>query len=70
LLPTGHYSEIKIEQIFVFDVDARTITFRDGEELHPVVDVTLENGVVITGATIWSEFAGRQQRQSPVSTRI
>jgi Uma2 family endonuclease len=65
-----HYSEINIEQVFVFDVDAKTITFWDGEELRPVVDVKLGNGVVITGATIWSEFSRRQQRQSPVSTII
>jgi Uma2 family endonuclease len=65
-----HYSKIKISQIFVFDPVARTIANWDGEKLVQVTDVRLANGVVITGATIWSEFVKRQQRQVPAAMRI
>ncbi len=60
-----HYSEIKIEQIFVFDPDEKTIAAWDGEKLRPVIDVKLANGVTITGATIWLEFRKRQEQQHP-----
>jgi Uma2 family endonuclease len=60
-----HYSEIKIEQIFVFDADQKTIATWDGEKLQPVIDVKLANGVTITGATIWSEFMKLQAQQHP-----
>lgn len=60
-----HYSEIKIEQIFVFDADEKSIAVWDGAKLRPVADVKLANGVTITGATVWSEFMKRQQQQHP-----
>jgi len=65
-----HYSEIRIEQIFVFDTESRTITNWDGTKLVPVPDVKLGNGVTITGATIWSEFAKRQKQTPPASLVI
>ena len=64
------YSQSLIPQIFVFDPDAQTITSWDGTKLVPVTDVKLANGVTITGATIWSEFANRQQQQPPSSMTI
>jgi Uma2 family endonuclease len=65
-----HYTEIQIPAIFVFDPDRQTITSWDGAKLVPVTDVKLGNGVTITGATIWSEFAKRQQRQPPPASMI
>jgi Uma2 family endonuclease len=60
-----HYTEILIPAIFVFDPDAQTITSWDGTKLVPVTDVKLGNGVTITGATIWREFAKRLQPPAP-----
>jgi len=60
-----HYTEILIPAIFVFDPDAQTITSWDGTKLVPVTDVQLGNGVTITGATIWREFAKRLQPPAP-----
>jgi len=65
-----HYSEIGIEQIFVFDTEARTINNWDGTKLVSVPDVKLGNGVTITGATIWSEFVKRQKQTPPASLVI
>jgi len=65
-----HYTEIQIPVVFVFDPDAQTIARWDGTKLVPVSDVKLGNGVTITGATIWSEFAKRQQPQPPASMTI
>jgi len=65
-----HYSEIRIEQIFVFDPERSTITNWDGTKLVSVPDVKLGNGVTITGATIWSEFANRQKQTPPASLFI
>jgi len=60
-----HYSQSLIPKIFVFDPNAKTITSWDGTKLVPVTDVKLANGVTITGATIWSEFAKRLQPPAP-----
>ena len=60
-----HYTEIQIPAICVFDPAAQAITSWDGANLVPVTDVKLANGVTITGATIWSEFAKRQHAQQP-----
>lgn len=65
-----HYTEIQILAIFVFDPTAQTIGSWDGTRLVPVTDVKLANGVTITGATIWREFAKRQQPESPASMTI
>ena len=65
-----HYSEIEIEQVFVFDPEAQTIARWSGQDLIPVVDVKLANGVIITGRTIWSEFEKRQRQQPPSSMTI
>jgi Uma2 family endonuclease len=64
------YSQSLIPAIFVFDPAEQTIANWDGQRLVPVTDVKLANGVTITGATIWSLFAERQQQQPPTSTRI
>ena len=60
-----HYSNSLVPQIFVFDPSAQTIASWDGAKLMPVADVKLGNGVTITGATIWREFAKRQRQQPP-----
>ena len=65
-----HYTEINIQQVFVFDPEAKTITNWDGAKLVPVQDVQLANGVTITGATIWSDFAKRQKQTPPASSVI
>jgi hypothetical protein len=65
-----HYAEIQIRQLFVFHPVKQTVTFWNGQELEPVQDVKLANGVTITGATIWREFASRQQPHSPASSII
>jgi Uma2 family endonuclease len=63
LIKCRRYTEIQIPAVFVFDPEAQTIASWDGTKLSPVTDVKLGNGVTITGATIWSEFAKRQQQQ-------
>jgi hypothetical protein len=65
-----HYSEIRIEQVFVFDPEGKTITNWDGAKLVSVEDVQLANGVTITGATIWSHFGKRQKQTPPASSVI
>ena len=62
-----HYSRIEVPQVFVFDAEAKTIARWNGEALMPVVDVELANGVIITGATIWSQLENRRRQQPPDS---
>jgi Uma2 family endonuclease len=64
------YEESSIPSVFVFDAFDQTITEWKSKKLSPVTDVKLPNGVTITGATIWSEFAKRQQQHPPVSMTI
>jgi Uma2 family endonuclease len=55
----GHYARIGILQIFVADPESRRIWQWRGGELLRVTDICLGNGVVITGALVWSEFDRR-----------
>ena len=60
----------RIGQIFVFNPEQRTIAEWDGDNLVPVVDVGLRNGVTITGARIWREMDIRRNAVPPSMTRI
>jgi Uma2 family endonuclease len=65
------YRQVGIPQIFVLDAENKTISEWSGDRLVPVVDVALLNGVTITGRTIWSEMARRQnERQEPPASGV
>lgn len=56
-----------VGQIFVFDIETRTIQTWKGTDLVPTTDLVLQNGVTITGRRIWREWEERQKSIPPTA---
>jgi len=60
----------RVGQIFVFNIEDKTIQTWNGGELVLVTDLLLKNGVTITGRTVWSELDKREkERPAPPHLR-
>ncbi len=56
-----------VDQIFVFEIETRTIRTWNGTNLVPTVDLCLGNRVTIAGRRIWREFEERGKSTPPRS---